>query len=511
MNNKTVLIVGTHPLLKDVEEQYASKAYKLSYYSEGYENDKFDEIFIATEISKQNKESEDFNNIKLINILCDRLDKNKKTKIHLLLHSPNILTMFQRKELCANLKDWIEIYPFTLESIWAQNIFVSLPTNKILYPPLDREYIDVNSDKFVHAVVLNMNSMTETLAEYIVLTSHYANYTKNHSLRTRITIVDNDVLLKKNNFINRNKALFDNSFCRVVDLDDKKVVEFNKPFYYDRREDFVDVEWEFVKADINNQILRDKLSMWAKSDEQIMTLFLCSEEETNNLNDMMLLPKELEDNNVPVFVRTTSMNISDIFNIGNNVFNFGMLNCRYDINLPLVKLAKMVNFVYDSCYNDNYANDDKTDNVYSPVSIDMQVAEMSWNKLSSAKKWSNIYNAMTISSKMRALGYSSDNWKSYNGMSSKEIALVAEIEHNRWNVEELLLGFYPVTDEQEKEIEQDISRKKIYKDKFFHYDIRAYNDLRPDASGKNVSVYDICLSNAITLLANTFLTEINNE
>ena len=171
----------------------------------------------------------------------------------------------------------------------------------------------------------------------------------------------------------------------------------------------------------------------------------------------------------------------------------------------------MVNFVYDSCYNDNYANDDKTDNVYSPLSIDMQVAEMSWNKLSSAKKWSNIYNAMTISSKMRALGYSSDNWKSYNGMSSKEIALVAEIEHNRWNVEELLLGFYPVTDEQEKEIEQDISRKKFYKDKFFHYDIRAYKDLRPDASGKNVSVYDICLSNAITLLANTFLTEINDE
>ena len=50
-----------------------------------------------------------------------------------------------------------------------------------------------------------------------------------------------------------------------------------------------------------------------------------------------------------------------------------------------------------------------------------------------------------------------------------------------------------------------------YKEKFFHYDLRAYNDLRPDDTGKNVSVYDICLSISTTLLANYFLTTMADE
>jgi RNA polymerase sigma factor (sigma-70 family) len=62
-----------------------------------------------------------------------------------------------------------------------------------------------------------------------------------------------------------------------------------------------------------------------------------------------------------------------------------------------------------------------------------------------------------------------------------------------------------------KTIENDISKKKYYKERHFHYDLRAYNDLRPDDSGKNVSTYDICLSKSTTLLANYFLTTTSDE
>ena len=508
-------------MLENIVEQYDDNNYSLYCYSDWTDFDtkplnmeNLDEIFIATKGNSECKESEDLKNLKCIADTCSRFKSDKKIKIHLLLHSSDTLMIFQRKELCMNLKEIAEIHPFTIESLWAQNIFVTLPTNKTFYPPLDREYLGIESNKYVHVVIFNMNSMSETLSEYIALTSHYANYTKNHSLRTRITIVDNDVIIKKKRFLNKNQALFENSYFRVVNLDNtdsNAVVELHKPKYYKNREDFVDIEWEFVKADINNKILRDKLSLWAKSDEQILTLFLCSETEGNNIKDVMILPIEVEDNRIPVFVRCTTANITDIFNMQNNVFGFGMLNCFYDIKLPLIKLAKMVNYVYDSCYNDNYVNESRFDNIYSPISIDIEEAEVLWNKLSSAKKWSNIYNAMTISSKMRALGYSSEDWISYNGMSCKEISLIAEMEHNRWNVEELILGFYPVNEGQEKEIEIDIRKKKYYKEKFFHYDLRAYNDLRPDESGKNVSTYDICLSNSITLLANTFLTNMSDE
>jgi hypothetical protein len=509
MNEKTTLIIGSHPILENVIEQYTINNYTLFYFSDKCCINDFDEIFIATNTTKGNEESEDLKNIKFIVDNYNTNIDNKKTNIHILLHSPSTLTMFQRKELCANLKQ-VEIYPFTLNSLWAQTIFVNLPNDKLLYPNIDRENINVDSNKFVHVILFSMNSMSETLAEYIALTSHYANYTRNHSLRTRITIIDDEILSKKNAFINKNRALFDNSYYRIVNLDNKSL-ELHKPLYHDKREDFVDIEWEFVKTDTNNQILRDKLSMWAKSDKQMLSVFLCSDTEENNLKNLMSLPKELEDNDVPIFTRIHSTNTAGIFNMGDNIHYFGMNTCRYDIKQPLVRLAKMVNYIYDSCYNDNYANGDKSDNIYSPISIDIEEAEKSWNKLSSAKKWSNIYNAMNIPSKMRALGYSLNNWGTYNGMSYKEISIIAEIEHNRWNVEELLLGYYPVNDEQEKEIENDISKKKYYKERHFHYDLRAYNDLRPDDSGKNVSTYDICLSKSTTLLANYFLTTTSDE
>lgn len=66
-------------------------------------------------------------------------------------------------------------------------------------------------------------------------------------------------------------------------------------------------------------------------------------------------------------------------------------------------------------------------------------------------------------------------------LTPHEIAILAEVEHNRWNVEELLMGYRTVTPEEEKEIEKNIELKNVYKEKrTAHYDIRPYEDLRSD-------------------------------
>ena len=46
-------------------------------------------------------------------------------------------------------------------------------------------------------------------------------------------------------------------------------------------------------------------------------------------------------------------------------------------------------------------------------------------------------------------------------LTPHEIVILAEVEHNRWNVEELLMGYRIVTPEEEKEIEKNV--KKIQK------------------------------------------------
>ena len=89
----------------------------------------------------------------------------------------------------------------------------------------------------------------------------------------------------------------------------------------------------------------------------------------------------------------------------------------------------------------------------------------------------------------------------FYAMTQEEVELIAQVEHNRWCVEEMLLGFRPCTDEEQAEIEADIAKKSEYKNRLIHYDLRAYNDLRADDTGMNVNTYDLCLSASIPLIA----------
>ena len=122
-------------------------------------------------------------------------------------------------------------------------------------------------------------------------------------------------------------------------------------------------------------------------------------------------------------------------------------------------------------------------------------------EVSGVKRMSNIYNAMTIGVKMRSMGFKEDDWDKFYDMSQEDIETLAEVEHNRWSVEELMLGWRPCTDQEQREVESDISMKEILKKRKIHYDLRAYNDLRPDSSGKPVQIYDRCLSACIPLIA----------
>ena len=55
--------------------------------------------------------------------------------------------------------------------------------------------------------------------------------------------------------------------------------------------------------------------------------------------------------------------------------------------------------------------------------------------------------------------------------------------------------------ENEKEIEKNIELKNVYKEKrTAHYDIRPYEDLRSDESGRCANVYDISITSAIPLI-----------
>ena len=135
------------------------------------------------------------------------------------------------------------------------------------------------------------------------------------------------------------------------------------------------------------------------------------------------------------------------------------------------------------------------------VEVDNDEKEELWKGLPSIKRFSSIYNAMTIGVKMRSIGLPENDWEKFYDISQQEIELLSQVEHNRWCVEELILGWRPCDEKEQAEVEKDIHQKEKLKERKIHYDLRPYNDLRPDASGKPTQIYDRCLSACLPLIA----------
>ena len=185
-----------------------------------------------------------------------------------------------------------------------------------------------------------MGEVAETMAIHAAHVAHYPNYVRNHSLGTRITMIDLQAEALSEELIKRYRHLFDNSYYRII--------------------------------------------------------------------------KPSEDNH--------KYNHKDV---------------EYDVSMPLVQMAKNVNYVYDQCFHHNIEN--WQGQVLSSAEIDAEKRDRLWADLPNVKRWLSIYNAMTIPSKMCSVGFGEDDWDKFYDISQQYIEIFAQVEHNRWNVEELIL------------------------------------------------------------------------
>ena len=472
------IIVGLHPVAGNIIKHYNVLKREVVYHKIlSVESNDFSEF---NELCLLSGDEDDCKAITLLDNIAAKYDTSLTNGIqllcHLLVQQSKTLQMLKTCDLCDAVRKKIDVYPFSIEEIWCRSI------------QLDYEPITIHSDKHVHLVIFGMGEVAETLAIQTAHVAHYPNYVRNHSLRTRITMIAPQAEMQSEGFIKRYQHLFDNSYYRIVNPSEEKAVKvFHKPMYEGRREDFVDVEWEFVDAEIWNPDVREKLKQWACDESQLLTVVMADKDADKNVAKSLFLPDELYQRSIPIH----KYNPNDV---------------EYDVTMPLVQMAKNVNYIYDRCYNDNIEN--WQGRVLSSVEINPVDRDSLWDKLSNVKRWSSIYNAMTIPSKMRSIGLTEDDWEKFYDISQQDIEILAQVEHNRWNVEELILGFRPCTDEEQERIAADVeTQKDAFKARKIHYDLRAYNDLRPDKTGRSAKVYDLCLSAALPLIAKTFIDE----
>ena len=175
-----------------------------------------------------------------------------------------------------------------------------------------------------------------------------------------------------------------------------------------------------------------------------------------------------------------------------NVYPFGMKDECYDplFRKRIVK-AKRINYLYQ--LQDNGISYEKM--------AESEVLEDYWNTRSEYLfKLSNLYASNSIPIKLRSIGIDPDKVDCKTVLSPSDISILSEVEHNRWNMERLLLGTQPLyvskrkaindmlKDSDPEVVNQGKAIHKHLKNNFYHKDIAPYDELLPSSKQYDTAI-----------------------
>lgn len=379
---------------------------------------------------------------------------------------------------------------------WAQRVLVSREyitgdpcvsnKEKNRFPAIDRDGIHKDSDKSVRFVIYGMTQMSYAMASTVAHIAHFPNF-KDGKNRTKICFISPDIREEMDFFLGHYDNLFRLSHADYIRWDEEGEI-MRRPIRRPSRKygDFLDIEWEFVDGSIESDNVRSLLEKWAANEKEYLSIALCENKTDANVAASLYLPAAIyEGNMVPVFVYQPLSGEVLKFAHGtpryDNVYPFGMKDECYDplFRKRIIK-AKRVNYLYQ------LENDEIKYERMAPAAV----LEDYWNKRAEyIYKLSNLYAANSIPIKLRSIGIDPDNVDDDTVLTQEDIAVLAELEHNRWNMERLLLGMQPVSIAKRDEINQMLKsdkeevRKqgKAIKDhiqeNFYHKDIAPYDKL----------------------------------
>lgn len=439
---------------------------------------------------------------------------------------------FKTSEIFSLVKGLgIEFVPYNFYSGWAKQIFIKRchkdkddPVQQsIQYPTVYGEGITPDDKRYVHLVFVGTTNFAVAFAMEAAHVLHFPNFNRDHKLKTRITFIDLNADTEKDLFITRNRHLFEVQSYLYQDLSVRHPSSYGvlmSPLGLNGKgeeeqyetTDFLDIKFEFIKGDIFSQKVQDVISQWAKDkDGQYLSIFLAMADQRNNFAMGMNMPDEVYDNEIPVFIRqdrsdnfVTNLRNADkkeeklsYWSVNDkgkldrkkrdaryaNIYPFGMNEASFSADEVSLKRAKLINFLYRTANYGTY----KFQGILAldAMSEDKlwEEANAYWEELTVALKWSNLYSAYTIRTKLDTLramrGLSiKDTSHDCQSLSEEEVEVLAKIEHNRWNVEKLLMGFRKARKKEDK-YAYPVFAGELSKNKnlFIHHDIRPFEDL----------------------------------
>ena len=501
----------------------------------------FKDIYLETAehiyiVGNHKKSAHDAINVECVDSICRYLEdprvKGHPDRIVCVFKDLDTYAAFKTSEIFKKVGNLgIEFIPYNFYTGWAKQVFVKreykdfdYPGKTYSYPAVYGKGITPDDDKYVHLVFVGTTNFAVAFAMEAANVLHFPNYSEKGK-KTKITFIDINADKEKEEFIIRNRHFFEIQPFYYYDVTtedkDKKEKEGERDEYviFKNKSPFLDVEFEFIKGNIFSKPIQDLIETWAKEHDesreagkQYLSIFLALADQRQNFVMGMNMPDAVYDNGVPVFIRQDR---SDNFvtNLRNadtkdnkkmtyayvnekdeliekkrdaryaHIYPFGMNETAYTADNHSLKRAKLINYLYSTAdYDTRKFQSILALDAMSPEQIWAE-ADNYWRELSVALKWSSLYNAYTMRTKlatlraMRGLDITNKS-RDYDTLSSEEIEVLAKVEHNRWNVEKLVMGFRKPHADEDK-YEHEVFKKQLASNKklFIHHDIRPYEDL----------------------------------
>lgn len=460
------------------------------------------EIYVLGESALQEggETNHDALNMRCVNLIAKNLKKeNSKGKkvCKVMFEYQETYSVFLFSDVFEEVKEKLEFIPFNRCESWARKVVVESSSedsigNRIEYTPLDgKNGISKDSDEHVHFVIVGMSKMGVAMGVQALSQAHYINYAAAENIedaelrerrkdktRTRITFIDANADKEMNMFKCHYANLFELVRHRYIDADnyDKETKWIDPMKAADCRwghlsrdgQNFLDVEIEFVKGEVESEGVRQYLKdMSDRNDAFVkdskLTIAICLPHTNQSIAASLYMPVEVygKAQDIWVYQREVSDIIRNLENTDKIVSQrykkmhpFGMLYGEYMSDRSQYLKAILVNWAYDAI---NSKDLDWPTSIKDDNDENWKKAKESWSKLGLDKQWSNRYFVDHIEVKKRSLGMNViENLKGY----SEEDLLLGITEHNRWNMEQLLFGYLPC-DKELDEIFEKINKEGL--------------------------------------------------
>lgn len=473
-------------------------------------------------VGKHSLPNHDAVNVECIESICAYLKDLKERlnsphtieRITCVFEDLDTYTAFRTTDIFSDITNDlnIEFIPYNYYISWARRVFVNqsyigkTDQKEHTYPCLCRKGIGLKDEHYVHLVFVGFSNFAVTFANEAANIFHFPNYEK---ARTKITFIDRNADIEIPVFITRNHHFFEIQpyYYRDYTVNgDKQIQKITSSLKFEgKNADFLDIDFEFIKGDVFTSEVQSLLDEWAKDKKQYLSVFSAMSNQRDNFALAMNMPDAVYNNEIPVFVRQDSSDnfitllqeadtkaprkgdpeyrkyengelfIKEAHGRYDHVYPFGMNDTSFFADEVSFRRALLINYLYQTA--DYSTNTFQSMEELLSTSEDMiwKESERFWKKLSVAEKWSNLYFAYSVDYKAQSLRFMKESEPDNKDM----LEALSIAEHNRWNVEKLLMGYRkPQVSEDMYNKSEDIARKlKNNKNLFIHPQIRPYDEL----------------------------------